>query len=99
LIDTGATYVTLSAADALRTGIDYLRGARSVSQTANGAIMVYIVNFAHVQVGDIALANVPGLVVEEGAGQRMPALIGMSFLRHVEMRQAGNTLVLQRPER
>lgn len=99
LIDTGATYVTLSAADAQRTGLDYLRGTRSVSQTANGPIMVYVVNLAHVQVGDIALANVPGLVMEEGAGQRMPVLIGMSFLRHVEMRQAGNTLVLQRSER
>jgi len=99
LVDTGATYVSLSLADALRTGIEYLQGKRTVSQTANGPIRAYVVNLTHVQVGDIAFANVPGLVVEDGPGQQIPALIGMSFLRNVEMRQTGNTMVLQQADR
>ena len=51
------------------------------------------------QVGDIAFANVPGLVVEDIPGRQIPALIGMSFLRYVEMRQTGNTMVLQQADR
>jgi aspartyl protease family protein len=99
LVDTGATYVSLSVADAQRMGIDYQRGKRTVSQTANGPILAYIVNLTHVQVGDIAFANVSGLVLEDGLGQQIPALIGMSFLRNVEMRQTGNTMVLQQADR
>ncbi len=99
LIDTGATYVSLSAADAQRMGIDYQQGQRIMSQTAKGPIQAYIVNLAHVQVGDIAFGNVPGLVLEGGMEQQIPTLIGMSFLRHVEMRQTGNTMILQQPDR
>lgn len=99
LIDTGATFVSLTAADAQRMGIDYLQGRRSVSQTANGPMTVYLVNLAHVQVGDIAFANVQGSVAVDRAAQQVPALIGMSFLRHVEMRRAGNTLTLLRADR
>lgn len=99
LIDTGATLVSLSSADAQRMGIDYQQGRSSVSQTANGPVPIYVVSLGHVQVGDIAFANVPGLVVEEGAGRHMPALIGMSFLKHVDMRRSGNTMVLMRAER
>jgi predicted aspartyl protease len=50
---------------------------------------------ASVQVGDVVLANVPA-TVQEG-GQLPFALIGMSFLKQVEMRRSGNTLTLSRP--
>ena len=99
LVDTGATYVSLSAADALRMGVDYQQGRRTESQTVNGPIQAYVVNLTLVQVGDIAFANVPGLVVEDIPGRQIPALIGMSFLRYVEMRQTGNTMVLQQADR
>jgi aspartyl protease family protein len=93
IVDTGATDISLSAADAQRMGINYLQGRRAVAHTANGQIMVYLVNLAHVQVGDIAFNNVQGSVRQDGSA---PVLIGMSFLRHVEMRRSGNTLTLTR---
>ena len=99
LIDTGATFVSLSVADAQRMGINYLQGKRSVSQTANGLVSVYLVNIAHVQVGDIAFSNIPGSVAVDATAQQTPALIGMSFLRHVEMRRSGNTMSLTRADR
>ena len=99
LIDTGATFVSLNAADAQRIGVDYSQGKRGVTQTANGPMTVYLVTISHVQVGDITLANVPGLVAVEASAQQTPVLIGMSFLKHVEMRRAGNTMTLMRADR
>jgi aspartyl protease family protein len=98
LIDTGATYVTLTAADALRMGIDYLRGTHQVSQTANGPVSAYVVNLARVQIGGIVLTAVPGLVLEGTVSQTSPALVGMSFLRGVEMRQNGGVMELLQRE-
>lgn len=99
LIDTGATFVSLNVADAQRMGINYSQGKRSVTQTANGQTSVYLVTIAHVQVGDIAFSNIPGSVAVDAAAQQTPALIGMSFLRHVEMRRSGNTMTLMRADR
>jgi aspartyl protease family protein len=99
LIDTGATHVAMGAAQAQRMGINYLQGQRGISQTANGPINVYIVNLPHVQVGDIAFANVSASIATDATAQMPDILIGMSFLRHVEMRRAGNTLTLMRADR
>jgi aspartyl protease family protein len=96
VIDTGATDVSISMADARRMGIDYTRGRPVTVQTANGAITAYQVMLSHVQVGDIAFANVIGSVRPDSAS---PVLVGMSFLRHVEMRRSGNTLTLSRADR
>jgi aspartyl protease family protein len=95
VIDTGASFVGLNAEQAQRLGIDFRRGQRVIEQTANGPIASYMVILASVQVGDVVLANVPA-TVQEG-GQLPFALIGMSFLKQVEMRRSGNTLTLSRP--
>jgi len=97
LIDTGASMVAINLSQAQRLGLD-LRGARRGNvQTANGVAPVYFVTFTQVQVGDIVLANVPGAVIEGGAERLGTMLIGMSFLRHVNMQRAGDTLTLTRP--
>jgi len=99
IIDTGATFVSLNVADAQRMGIDYLRGKQGTTQTANGRITVYVVNLAHVQVGDLAFYNVAGSVAVNPTAQQTPTLIGMSFLKYVEMRRSGNTMTLMRADR
>jgi aspartyl protease family protein len=97
VIDTGASHVTLNMAHAARMGID-LRGARrAISYTANGPTATYVVPLASVQVGDIVLRNVIGEVIEGGAQTLPIALIGMSFLKHVEMRRSGAVMTLSRP--
>jgi len=96
MIDTGSTHVSISAAVATRLGIDYARGQQAISRTANGQITVYLVNLAHVQVGDIAFSNVTGSVRPDNSEM---VLIGMSFLNNVETRQVGNTMTLQRTDR
>ncbi len=92
LVDTGATFVSLPSSEARRLGIDYLKGARGVTQTANGTAVVYRVLLDSVTLGDITIYNVTGMV-HEGGGLDV-ALLGMSFLNRTEMRREGPTLTL-----
>lgn len=96
LIDTGATSVAINSEDAFQMGIDYLRGQRIVAQTASGPSTAYLVTLPSVRVGDIVLTNVPGVVIDVGKRELPLVLIGMSFLRNVDMQRSGNTMVLQK---
>jgi aspartyl protease family protein len=94
LVDTGATAVSLSASDAGRLGIDYKKGQPGLMGTANGATLAYKVRLDSVRVGDIVVNNVDAAVLE---GNQMPfALLGMSFLNRMDMKRAGQTMVLIR---
>ena len=93
IVDTGATTVALPGSVAGRLGIDYRKGTRSVSQTANGQTQVYIVRLDSVRIGGIELQNVDAVVFEEGLSV---ALLGMSFLNRVEMRQESGRLTMTR---
>lgn len=91
LLDTGATMIALSAADAVRLGIDYRKGQPGMVNTANGAAPVYRVTLNTVKVGDIELNQVEALVQETG----LPfALLGMSFLNRTEMQRQGEQMTL-----
>jgi aspartyl protease family protein len=94
VVDTGASVVVLSGADAARLGIDYRKGPRANMQTANGATTGYFVKLEKVRVGGIELRNVDGVVVEQGLGSF--GLLGMSFLNRVEMRRDGEKMELIR---
>ena len=92
LVDTGATTIALSSADATRLGIDYRRGERGLVGTANGTTVAYRVKLDTVRVGDIVVNNIEAAVLE---GNSMPfALLGMSFLNRMEMKHQGQTMVL-----
>lgn len=96
LIDTGATAVSMNSEDAYHLGIDYMSGQRVVARTASGPAVAYLVTFSSVQVGEIVLTNVPGSVIDVGKRDLPMVLIGMSFLRDVDMQRSGNTMLLQR---
>ena len=92
LLDTGATQVALSSADANRLGIDYRKGQPGLMGTANGTAMAYKVTLNTVRVGDIVVNNVEAAVLE---GNQIPfALLGMSFLNRMEMKREGQVMVL-----
>jgi aspartyl protease family protein len=96
VIDTGASAVSMSAGIAARLGINYSGGMQGVSHTANGSVRSYSVVLPLVQVGDIALRNVPASVLEALPTPNAEVLIGNSFLRYVEMRRDGDTMTLRR---
>jgi len=92
LVDTGATLVALPAAEARRLGIDYLHGQRGQVQTANGMAVAYRVKLDTVRIGDIEVNSVDA-VVSEGDTMGL-ILLGMSFLKRMEMRRDGESMTL-----
>ena len=62
-------------------------------KTANGTVSNSAVVFDSVTVGGITVRNVAGTVGQSD----MPVLIGMSFLKHVNMSTNGNTMTLVKP--
>lgn len=93
VVDTGATAVAIPASDANRLHIDYQRGQRVATSTANGTAPAFLVTLTSVRIGDIELQNVEALVIEQGLGT---ALLGNSFLNRTDMRREGQTMVLTR---
>lgn len=96
LIDTGASYVSMSSEYAARLGIDFRRGQRVPVQTANGRIEAWRVTLASVRVGDITLHDIDGVVAEAGSSVTGMPVLGMSFLNLVDMQRRGNTMTLSR---
>jgi aspartyl protease family protein len=93
MVDTGATVVAMSSAVANRIGIDYRKHGRpGMASTPAGYVNTYNVTLSAVQVGGITLHNVAGSVIE-GSHPR-EALLGMSFLGHLDMKRDGEKMEL-----
>lgn len=92
VVDTGATYVTLTAAEASRLGLDYRRGGRVTMKSANGDVPAYRVKLDAVRLGDIAVHDVDAVITE---GNTIPfALLGMSFLNRMTVKHEGTIMTL-----
>lgn len=92
MVDTGASFVSISASEARRMGIDYRHGQQGYSSTANGAVATYKVTLNNVKIGSISLNGVEAAVLE---GQGMPtALLGNSALSRLDMKREGERLTL-----
>ncbi len=93
LVDTGATMISLGATDARRIGLDFNRGQKALSNTANGQVVVSKVQVDTVRIGDVTLHNIDALIHQN----EMPiALLGMSFLNRMEMQRDGSTMTLKK---
>ncbi len=91
LIDTGATTVAMSQADADRLGLNYRTGKRGMAMTANGPVPANLVMLNVVRVGDVDVYNVEALVVP---GQMSHILLGNSYLTRFQMKRENDTLTL-----
>jgi len=92
LLDTGATDVAIP--EKLASQIGLRKGSRTMSQTANGIVRSYSTVLDSISIGGIELNNIrasifPGMPSGE-------VLLGMSFLKHLEMTQTGDTLTLKK---
>ena len=94
LVDTGADVVALSGAEARRMGIDFRgNGQHGAANTAGGLVEAWGVTLERVETGGIVVRNVPATVIE--GEHPSPALLGMSWLKRVGMREDGGVLYLQ----
>ena len=81
VVDTGATIVALTLADARNLGLD-IDPARFdvIGQGASGEVRGQNVMLDRVTVGDLTVEHVPAVVLEGGD----MSLLGQSFLSHID---------------
>jgi len=91
MLDTGASDISIPLKVAQRMG---LQPGRAVTyQTANGPALNYATQLDSVSLGNITLYNLPASINPNVDHEDV--LLGMSFLKHLEFSQKGNTLTLR----
>ncbi len=93
VVDTGATSVAMSVAEAQRLGVEYRSGQPIQMSTANGVIQGWIVSLSSVRVGDVVVHGVEAAV---SAGAMPYVLLGNSFLTRFQMTRNNDQMVLER---
>jgi aspartyl protease family protein len=93
LIDTGATHVAVSEALANRIGLK--KEARTTSMTANGVVESWLTRLSEVRLGVLSLRNVRATIIPTMSEKEV--LLGMSFLKHLELVQRGEQMILRAP--
>jgi aspartyl protease family protein len=92
LVDTGASYVTLTPADARAAGLSLRQlSFNQRASTANGEVRIATVMLREVRLGQMTVEDVPAAVIEN----LDLSLLGMSFLsrlRSYEMRDGKLTI-------
>lgn len=91
LLDTGATDVAVS--ESLANRLRLPRGAGAFSETANGVVPVWRSKLASVRLGAIELRDVRASILPSMDVDQV--LLGMSFLKRLELIQRGDTLTLR----
>lgn len=93
MVDTGATGVGISVADAERMGINYKAGKPMQASTANGIISGWRIKLNSVQIGDVVVREVDAAVT---SGSMPYVLLGNSFLTHFQMTRTNDQMVLEK---
>lgn len=90
LLDTGATDVSVPLAVAGRMSLE--PGQPVITRTANGTIRVFDTRLDSVELGSIRISNVRANINPYMQGDEV--LLGMSFLKHLELVQKDGELSL-----
>lgn len=93
MVDTGATSVAMSMAEAEHIGLKYRDGQRMFVGTANGHVPAYRVRLAEVRIGDVVVYGVEAMVVP---AQMEFILLGNSFLTRFQMKRENETMTLSK---
>ena len=91
LLDTGATGVAVP--EALARDLGLVRGKRIQMQTANGVSVGYLTVLDSVSIGPLVQRDVHGVIAPGFVSGEV--LLGMSFLRHLNMQQSNGRLTLR----
>jgi len=92
LVDTGATDVAIPEGTAERLGLKKGQGYKA--RTANGLATAWDTHLDSISIGEITLHDIDASILDNaGVGE---ILLGMSFLKHLEMVQRGDQLTIRR---
>lgn len=93
LLDTGATVVSIP--ENIARKLELKAGPPSYAHTANGVIRIFSTRLDSVGIGDIHLDDVPAHINPHMSSNEI--LLGMSFLKKLELIQKGDNLTLKQP--
>jgi aspartyl protease family protein len=93
VVDTGATVVALSQAEAQRIGLNYQAGQLAQISTANGVIQAWRMRLESVRIGDVVVYDVDSVVT---SGSMPYILLGNSFLTRFQMTRTNDQMVLEK---
>jgi len=93
MLDTGATDVSIPASIADDLGLQ--RGRVMGYQTANGIINAWQTTVDEIQLGPLRLGPIRASINPGDSSKAV--LLGMSFLKHLNFSQQGDTLTLEYP--
>ncbi len=93
MVDTGASLVSLSVAEAERIGLNYKAGQVVRMNTANGVSQGWLTKLSSVRLGSVNVYEVDAVVSSGG----MPyVLLGNSFLARFQMVRTNEQMVLEK---
>ncbi|MFM2275242.1 MAG: hypothetical protein RL211_1114 [Pseudomonadota bacterium] len=93
VVDTGASLVSISAADASRMGLVYQDGQPVRLSTANGVINGWKIKLSSVRLGDVEIYEVDAVV----SPAAMPfVLLGNSYLSRFQMTRTNDQMLLEK---
>ncbi len=90
LVDTGATSVSIPEDVAFRAGLS--RGSEIPINTANGRSIAYTTKVDQLRIGDLEIRNATAHI---NPGLSDEVLLGMSVLKHYDLIQRGDQLIIQ----
>jgi len=85
ILDTGATYTTISRRMARQLGLDLEHSEKIAITTANGELDVPKVKLKSVSVNGIEASDVEATVMDFGEGNSFAGLLGLSFIQHFKL--------------
>jgi aspartyl protease family protein len=91
LLDTGASDIAIP--ESIANDIGLKKGPAIMVKTANGNTRAYLTHLDSVALGDIELHDLNATILMNISGEEV--LLGMSFLKHFEIKQKGDTLTIK----
>jgi aspartyl protease family protein len=93
MVDTGATTIAMSQAEAERLGLKYKNGQQGIAGTANGNVLIYRTKLDSVRIGDVLVYDVEAAVLVAPMDM---VLLGNSFLTRFQMKRENNLMTLDK---
>ena len=91
MLDTGASDVAIPIHIANKIGLK--AGPKLYYQTANGKALMFLTRLDSISIGDIEIRDIRATINPNTDDDDI--LLGMTFLKHLEFTQRGNTLTLR----
>jgi aspartyl protease family protein len=93
LLDTGATLVAIP--EHIANKLNLIKGRKFLSQTANGTSTSYTTTLDKLSLGGLVMTHVPASI---STGMEFDEiLLGMSFLKHLQLTQSARQLTITIP--